>query len=155
MIPISLIVSLEVIKVLQSLMIEFDANMRYEPFKISCKVLNTMIHEELGKIEYIFADKTGTLTSNNMEFKRCSINMVEFSIENLLKICESKEKLDECLNLNFETSKRQIFFDFWLALILCHDVLVDVEKDKKKNFQVCYFLLLVKTSKNRALLQMK
>lgn len=46
---------------------EFDEQMQNEnqPFR----VLNTMIHEELGKIEYVFTDKTGTLTSNNMEFR--------------------------------------------------------------------------------------
>jgi P-type E1-E2 ATPase len=34
------------------------------------------IHEDLAKVKYIFADKTGTLTSNVMEFKACSIGSV-------------------------------------------------------------------------------
>jgi len=130
MIPISLIISLEVIKVLQSLMIEFDKEMYYEPYKMGCKVLNTMIHEELGKIEYIFADKTGTLTSNCMEFKRCSINLMEFSMESLKGMCDTHEKLDQYMKKYFPTEeKRKKFYDFWMALSLCHDVLVDESAD--------------------------
>lgn len=133
MIPISLIVSLEVIKVIQSLMIEFDAEMHYEPYKMGCKVLNTMIHEELGKIEYIFADKTGTLTSNNMEFKSCTINFIDFSMESLKGMCETQEKMDEYISKYFpDYDKRNSFYDFWLALSLCHDVLVD---ESNESFQ--------------------
>ena len=41
-----------------------------------CRALN--IPEELGQVEYVFTDKTGTLTENNMVFQRCSINGIDY-----------------------------------------------------------------------------
>jgi phospholipid-transporting ATPase len=35
---------------------------------------NSDLIEEMGQVEFVFSDKTGTLTCNVMEFKQCSIN---------------------------------------------------------------------------------
>lgn len=61
-VPISLYVSVEFIRLLQSKWIDWDAKMYYEPNNVPAQARTTTLNEELGQIEYIFSDKTGTLT---------------------------------------------------------------------------------------------
>lgn len=73
LIPISLVISLELIKFLQFIFIELDVKLYDSSQDQPAKVQSFNITEELGQVDYIFSDKTGTLTSNCMEFKGCSI----------------------------------------------------------------------------------
>ena len=52
--------------------------MYYERFDYPCTPKSWNISDDLGQIEYIFSDKTGTLTQNVMEFRKCSINGVPY-----------------------------------------------------------------------------
>ncbi|XP_050370284.1 probable phospholipid-transporting ATPase 5 [Argentina anserina] len=78
LIPISLYVSIEVVKVLQAMLINKDIELYDE---VTCKSVQTRtsnLNEELGQVEMILTDKTGTLTCNQMEFRKCSIAGVSY-----------------------------------------------------------------------------
>uniref|UniRef100_A0A672TEE3 Phospholipid-transporting ATPase n=1 Tax=Sinocyclocheilus grahami TaxID=75366 RepID=A0A672TEE3_SINGR len=77
LIPISLLVTLEVIKFVQAFFINWDTDMLYEVTNTPAMARTSNLNEELGQVKYIFSDKTGTLTCNVMQFKKCTIAGVE------------------------------------------------------------------------------
>lgn len=74
LIPISLYITLEIIRTLQAVFIFSDIEMYYEPIDQPCVPKSWNISDDVGQIEYIFSDKTGTLTQNVMEFKKATVN---------------------------------------------------------------------------------
>ncbi|KAK5231750.1 phospholipid transporting ATPase [Exophiala xenobiotica] len=74
LVPISLYITLEIVRSIQAFFIWSDVYMYYEKLDYPCTPKSWNISDDLGQIEYIFSDKTGTLTQNVMEFKKCTIN---------------------------------------------------------------------------------
>ncbi|KAG2706783.1 hypothetical protein I3760_05G118400 [Carya illinoinensis] len=72
-IPISLYVSIEIVKVLQTIFINKDIHMYYEEADKPAHARTSNLNEELGQVNTILSDKTGTLTCNSMEFIKCSV----------------------------------------------------------------------------------
>uniref|UniRef100_A0A8C9RX74 Phospholipid-transporting ATPase n=1 Tax=Scleropages formosus TaxID=113540 RepID=A0A8C9RX74_SCLFO len=77
-IPISLYVTVEMQKFLGSFFIGWDLDLYHVESDQKAQVNTSDLNEELGQVEYVFTDKTGTLTENEMQFRECSINGVKF-----------------------------------------------------------------------------
>ncbi|XP_015273462.1 PREDICTED: phospholipid-transporting ATPase IG isoform X1 [Gekko japonicus] len=111
-IPVSMYVTVEMQKFLGSFFISWDKEMYDETTKEGALVNTSDLNEELGQVEYVFSDKTGTLTENTMEFIECSIDGYKYngSMTEVdgLKYYEKAEKSQEEL--------------FLRALCLCHTV---------------------------------
>ncbi|KAI9141568.1 hypothetical protein BKA69DRAFT_1038322 [Paraphysoderma sedebokerense] len=79
MIPISLYVTLEIVKLTQAYFINQDLEMYHEESDTPAEARTSSLNEDLGQVQYLFSDKTGTLTENLMVFKRMSVAGVEFT----------------------------------------------------------------------------
>ena len=105
MVPISLYVTLEIVRVAQAFFIAWDLKMYDEEKDAGAECKTSNLNEELGQIQYIFSDKTGTLTSNLMTLKRVSI-------------AGNKALIEEYQELNSEEERM-----FWLVITVCHSAL--------------------------------
>lgn len=78
MIPISLVVTLEMVKYGQGFFMMWDTEMYSTLRSKFVEVNSCSLNEEMGQIKYIFSDKTGTLTTNKLVFKKAFIWDTEF-----------------------------------------------------------------------------
>uniref|UniRef100_UPI00398E520A phospholipid-transporting ATPase ID isoform X1 n=1 Tax=Pristiophorus japonicus TaxID=55135 RepID=UPI00398E520A len=147
-VPISLYVSIEVIRLGSSFYINWDSKMYYPKKNIPAMARTTTLTEELGQIKYIFSDKTGTLTQNIMLFNKCTINgkmyghVYDFAGQRTV-ITAKTEKVD--FSFNSMADSKFVFYDhslveavkigdpkvheFFRLLSLCHTVMPE-EKQK-------------------------
>ncbi|XP_021733270.1 probable phospholipid-transporting ATPase 8 isoform X2 [Chenopodium quinoa] len=78
LVPISLYISIEIVKVLQCIFINQDQHMYCEETDRPAHARTSNLNEELGQVHTILSDKTGTLTCNSMEFVKCSIAGISY-----------------------------------------------------------------------------
>ena len=145
-VPISLLMTLEMVKYLQGTFISWDYNMYDLVNHQKPKVQTSTLNEELGQVKFIFTDKTGTLTKNYMEYKAMSINGKIYGINERKNKEEKKKKnnlkddfglitnfnfqcnefnKDYVNNVNSEEEQYQKIKLFLLCLALCHSVITD------------------------------
>lgn len=72
-------VTMEIVKFVQSYLIQSDLDMYYEKTDTSAVARSSSLIEELGQVKFVFSDKTGTLTCNEMQFRECSIAGISYA----------------------------------------------------------------------------
>ncbi|XP_042409117.1 probable phospholipid-transporting ATPase 4 isoform X1 [Zingiber officinale] len=111
LIPISLYVSIEVVKVLQAKFINHDVHMCDEETGKPAQARTSNLNEELGQVDTILSDKTGTLTCNQMEFLKCSIAGVSYGVgSSEVEIAAAKHFASEASVTSEQHMNAQ---DFW------------------------------------------
>uniref|UniRef100_A0A8D0L8A1 Phospholipid-transporting ATPase n=1 Tax=Sphenodon punctatus TaxID=8508 RepID=A0A8D0L8A1_SPHPU len=132
LIPISLLVTLEVVKFTQALFINLDIDMYYKETDTPAMARTSNLNEELGQVKYLFSDKTGTLTCNIMNFKKCSIAGVTYGYVQLPpSTSESCEFDDPRLLQNMERDHPSAadIREFLTLLAVCHTVVPERQEN--------------------------
>jgi phospholipid-translocating P-type ATPase (flippase) len=146
MLPISLIISLELIKVVQAYFMEKSLDMYSVSKNRTCKVFSSSLNEELGMIKHVFTDKTGTLTCNQMKFAYCTVGQrlyaySDTSIDeniNSYSLPDLKEDLYGPVKDDFKPfrmamghlvleikDQKQLTDQFLKCMSMCHQCIVD------------------------------
>uniref|UniRef100_A0A6M2EWL0 Phospholipid-transporting ATPase n=1 Tax=Populus davidiana TaxID=266767 RepID=A0A6M2EWL0_9ROSI len=150
MIPISLYISMELIRVGQAYLMIRDTQMYDEASnsRFQCRALN--INEDLGQIKYVFSDKTGTLTENKMEFQCASAWGIDYSdgkvstqnqqVRYSVKVdgrnvrpkmsVKVDPQLLELSRSGRDTEEVKHVHDFFLALAACNTIVPLIVDDK-------------------------
>lgn len=109
-VPISLYISIEFVRTVQALYIWGDDDIKYMLTGRRTIARSWNLSDDLGQIEYIFSDKTGTLTQNSMQFRHCTIGGKEYMGDNQLPektVVPEKNKLAPGAGASVEQSQRQ------------------------------------------------
>jgi len=148
---------MEVVKFQQAQLINSDLDMYYARTDTPALCRTSSLVEELGQIEYVFSDKTGTLTCNEMEFRCCSIAGTAYADvvdetkrdgedgkDGWKTFTEMRSMLESVNNpfldgpstsqTTVAEQERNVMHEFLTLLAVCHTVIPEV-KDGKTVYQ--------------------
>ncbi|XP_016843759.1 probable phospholipid-transporting ATPase IA isoform X4 [Nasonia vitripennis] len=144
LIPISLQVTLEVVRFVQATFINMDIEMYHPETDTPAMARTSNLNEELGMVRYVFTDKTGTLTRNVMEYKRCSIagkmydlptpsisngEASEMDSELIQDILQGRPKNASQSSSSKKVKHAAILHEFMVMLSVCHTVIPEKFED--------------------------
>ncbi|XP_031516420.1 phospholipid-transporting ATPase IG isoform X14 [Papio anubis] len=118
-IPVSMYVTVEMQKFLGSFFISWDKDFYDEEINEGALVNTSDLNEELGQVDYVFTDKTGTLTENSMEFIECCIDGHKY--KGVTQEVDGLSQTDGPLTY-FDKADKNREELFLRALCLCHTV---------------------------------
>ncbi|XP_055294189.1 phospholipid-transporting ATPase IG isoform X8 [Moschus berezovskii] len=119
-IPVSMYVTVEMQKFLGSFFISWDNDFYDEEINEGALVNTSDLNEELGQVDYVFTDKTGTLTENSMEFIECCIDGHKY--KGVAQETDGLSQTDGPLPYLDRADKQNREELFLRALCLCHTV---------------------------------
>ena len=152
---------MEVVKFQQAQLINSDLDMYYPKTDTPALCRTSSLVEELGQIEYVFSDKTGTLTCNEMEFKCCSIAGVAYAetvddskradaeligsggqgeqdgwktFKEMTSILDGSSNPFSDPSGSGRSRERDVIYEFLTLLAVCHTVIPEM-KDGKLRYQ--------------------
>ncbi|XP_026136349.1 phospholipid-transporting ATPase IG isoform X2 [Carassius auratus] len=123
-IPVSMYVTVEMQKFLGSFFITWDKDFFDSEIEEGALVNTSDLNEELGQVEYVFTDKTGTLTQNNMEFIECCIDGFQYKHRDTQSEVDGFTMTDGVMNKLHQKAGQEKEELFLRALCLCHTVQV-------------------------------
>jgi len=142
LVPISLIVTLEVVKFIQAIFINNDIDMYCEVTDTPARAKTSNLNEELGQIQYIFTDKTGTLTQNVMVFRKASIAGVRYGD------IETSDHFEDGELVKKLTKHDSNVEDFIRMMAVCHTVVPECSSTKANQRTVATLEVFEETSKS-------
>jgi phospholipid-transporting ATPase len=127
--PISLYMTVEFCNYVQAFYIDSDLEMYDGESDTPALARTSNMNGDLGMIDYVFSDKTGTLTQNEMRFRRCSVDGKLFGMSiGALELQTDPLHGDSIASLRkLSGDLSSVFADFALTLAVAHTVIIDGE----------------------------
>lgn len=129
-------VTMEIVKVVQATLIGSDLDIYYDKTDMPAVARSSGLIEELGQVEYVFSDKTGTLTCNQMEFRECSMAGLSYAMQADPDRAPKSEydpqgqysfrQLEDHLTQSMHAN---IIHEFLQALMTCQTVIPETSED--------------------------